>query len=244
MNRTTLTLLHTTITNNTSQNHASTGGHGVGGALEMYNSTLTMDNSILAGNHADTECTIDGAAGGANNIAGLGCPGAGDVDPMLGPLADNGGPTMTHELVDGSPAIGTANPDKCAPADQRSAPRPVGEGCDIGAFEFGGVVPPPAPDEIASTVSIRYRRIRHAFKGHVASDDVGCYSGRKVTLKRKVSGPDLSVKSALTNGKGNYKIAKRRVTGKTWYVVARRKPVGDTVLCTKERSLDLSIPHA
>ncbi len=57
------------------------------------------------------------------------------ADLGLGPLTDNGGPTMTHALFRGSPAINTADPANCEPTDQRGVPRPVGPGCDVGAFE-------------------------------------------------------------------------------------------------------------
>ncbi|MCP4547065.1 MAG: hypothetical protein GY835_11420, partial [bacterium] len=53
----------------------------------------------------------------------------------LGPLADNGGPTMTHALLRGSPATNAADPASCEATDQRGVPRPVGTGCDIGAYE-------------------------------------------------------------------------------------------------------------
>jgi hypothetical protein len=73
-------------------------------------------------------------------------------DLKLGPLADNGGPTMTHALEAGSVAIDVILEDDCVDAegellaaDQRGEPRfvglpfgpfePVGDGCDVGAFE-------------------------------------------------------------------------------------------------------------
>ncbi|HEY1918443.1 MAG TPA: choice-of-anchor Q domain-containing protein [Streptosporangiaceae bacterium] len=52
---------------------------------------------------------------------------------MLGPLADNGGPTKTIALLPGSPAIGTGG--KCPATDQRGDPRSRKTGCDIGAFQ-------------------------------------------------------------------------------------------------------------
>jgi hypothetical protein len=57
-------------------------------------------------------------------------------DAMLGPLADNGGPTETHALLSGSPAIDAGSPN-CPPpdTDQRGVVRPQGAACDIGAFE-------------------------------------------------------------------------------------------------------------
>lgn len=59
-----------------------------------------------------------------------------DIDPLLGPLQDNGGPTFTHALLPGSPAI-DAGLDSGAPltTDQRGQPRIAGAHVDIGAFE-------------------------------------------------------------------------------------------------------------
>ena len=62
-----------------------------------------------------------------------------DRDPRLGPLANYGGPTQTHQLLSGSPAIDRV--PSCPPIDQRGVRRPSdgnGDGvarCDIGAFE-------------------------------------------------------------------------------------------------------------
>jgi hypothetical protein len=57
------------------------------------------------------------------------------VEPLIGPLADKGGPTMTHALLSGSPAL-AAGSDALAPAtDQRGVLRPQGPQSDVGAFE-------------------------------------------------------------------------------------------------------------
>ena len=60
----------------------------------------------------------------------------------LGPLADYGGPTLTHALAPGSPAIDAADADQCEATDQRGVSRPQGEGCDIGAFETTSTAQP------------------------------------------------------------------------------------------------------
>jgi hypothetical protein len=66
-----------------------------------------------------------------------------NVDPLLGPLQDNGGPTETHALLPDSPAIDAIPVADCTDdagdpilVDQRGVPRPQSIACDIGAYEF------------------------------------------------------------------------------------------------------------
>ncbi len=65
-------------------------------------------------------------------------------DPMLDVLANNGGPTMTHALLPGSPAINFGSNTKNLGTDQRGAPyaRVVGVVADIGSFELQSVTAP------------------------------------------------------------------------------------------------------
>ncbi|MCK6619852.1 MAG: carboxypeptidase regulatory-like domain-containing protein [Calditrichaceae bacterium] len=73
-----------------------------------------------------------------------------DVSAGLDTLADNGGPTRTHALLPGSPAIDKIAPGNCSVAtDQRGFPRTQNGQCDIGAFE--NQVPPVA---ICQNVSV------------------------------------------------------------------------------------------
>lgn len=72
-------------------------------------------------------------------------------DPMLGLLADHGGPTHTYPLLEGSIAIDAADDDFCPEDDQRGFPRPQFDGCDIGAFEDQE---PPAPAAAFSPASL------------------------------------------------------------------------------------------
>ena len=60
------------------------------------------------------------------------------VNPLLGPLQFNGGPTETQALLEGSPAIEAGENAGCPATDQRGVarPQPPGGRCDIGAFEF------------------------------------------------------------------------------------------------------------
>jgi hypothetical protein len=68
------------------------------------------------------------------------------IDPRLGPLADNGGPTWTHALLEDSPAIDAGNNDYATEWDQRGPgfARVAGGRIDISAFEFQGGMAPAA----------------------------------------------------------------------------------------------------
>nr|MCB0041909.1 Ig-like domain repeat protein [Caldilinea sp.] len=59
-------------------------------------------------------------------------------DALLGALGDYGGDTQTMPLLPGSPAIDAGDATACPDTDQRGATRPVGDGCDMGAFERQG----------------------------------------------------------------------------------------------------------
>jgi hypothetical protein len=78
-----------------------------------------------------------------NTLIASNTPAGGDSfpDPKLGPLANNGGPTLTMALLPGSPAIDAGNTSLAPATDQRGFPRPAGLAADIGAFEYGSVMP-------------------------------------------------------------------------------------------------------
>jgi len=121
-------------------------------ALYHNGGTATLVSSIVTG--PVNQC---GGAGmivsGGFNIDSTGmCPGLTApsdrvVDPQLGPLADNGGPTLTHLPAASSPAIDGGNPVGCPATDQRGQMRPTdgnGDGsavCDAGAVEFLDLCP-------------------------------------------------------------------------------------------------------
>ena len=119
-----------------------------GGNIRLdANTTLTITNSIVANGTAATgpdiftaptadltanwtliETTTGATIGGANNLTG--------VDPQLGPLQNNGGPTRTMLPAASSPAVNAGDPAFVAPnTDQRGLPRPVLR-VDMGAVEL------------------------------------------------------------------------------------------------------------
>ncbi len=111
-------------------------------------------NSILASptRGIGNECIFFTPVSGGHNIfgdstCGQNVAGGDMIVPalQLGPLTNNGGPTPTHALPGGSPAIDAIPIADCKTinvqlitTDQRGALRPAGSGCDIGAFEFNG----------------------------------------------------------------------------------------------------------
>lgn len=104
--------------------------------------TLVLRDTIVSGNTAYACQAQDGGtvvSAGHNLVQDDSCaPAATDllrVDPLLGPLRDNGGPTATHALLGSSPAVDAADAGAAPATDQRGVARPVGAGPDIGAVE-------------------------------------------------------------------------------------------------------------
>ena len=155
-----ITLINSTVANNTAAGGSSNAGinYDLEGELTLINSTIarnsgggigpffgggaigkiTLRNSIIA-NNGGQNC-VRGALGfvyEGKNISDDDTCGAGVLimliaDPLLGTLADNGGPTQTLALDRNSPAINATDCDLAV--DQRYVARDAR--CDIGAFEF------------------------------------------------------------------------------------------------------------
>jgi hypothetical protein len=115
-----------------------------GGGIRRNSGTVTLINTIVANQVAGPDCHTTSVVSGGDNLDSDGTCSLSDTadrpnrDPLLGPLQDNGGPTWTHALLPGSPAINAGTNTGCPPTDQRGIERPQGPTCDIGAFEFGG----------------------------------------------------------------------------------------------------------
>jgi predicted outer membrane repeat protein/parallel beta-helix repeat protein len=150
-----------TISNSTITGNSTATGEG-GGIVLLYGDTLNLASTIIANNTDSsganeifdlgnstvnaTNSLIQVATGftfGTNTANVIG------QNPLLGPLANNGGPTQTHALLAGSPAIDTGSNPLALPFDQRGTGfvRTAGAQTDIGAFEVqsGGPPPPPPP---------------------------------------------------------------------------------------------------
>lgn len=134
-----LTLTAVTLSGNSAR------GSG-GGIVTGSPGTLAVRNTIAAGNHAgasgpDLSGTVNSLGhnlvGDSRGASGFTDTDLLNVDPRLGPLQDNGGPTQTMALLPGSPAIGAGGVAGAAATDQRGPgyARVVQGRLDIGAFE-------------------------------------------------------------------------------------------------------------
>lgn len=142
-----LDLASSTVAFNKGNENAFGGGGIVDLHDEAYGSSVV--NSSIVANNTGASAYLDADFGsygitldGANNLivaaSGTTLPvDTLDEDPLLQPLADNGGPTRTHALGAGSPAIDAGNNARSLQFDQRGSPfeRESDGRADIGAFE-------------------------------------------------------------------------------------------------------------
>jgi hypothetical protein len=142
-----------TISNSTiAFNQASFRGAGI--SASEYSYQIDLESTIVSNNTTGSDAnnvwafpdTVSGANNLVPNAPGLPAEMPGDTitaDPLLQPLANNGGATQTHALGDGSPAIDAGNNTIGLVFDQRGDGflREVGAAADIGAFETQSAVP-------------------------------------------------------------------------------------------------------
>lgn len=132
--KTSVVVNNSTFVENSSVNGSGGGIKNIGGSLTVRNTIIVGNSGTLPSSNQDIDSTI--AYVDESNLIGL--PDGITLLEILGPLADNGGPTLTRRLTLGSPAIDAGNisllPDGID-TDQRGAPRSIGA-LDIGAVEL------------------------------------------------------------------------------------------------------------
>jgi hypothetical protein len=137
----TMMLKHSTVADN----------HGaVGGGIRTREGTMILFGSIIAGSTGSDDCVVEQSASiiseGYNLAGDTSCnfsetSDLNESNPLLGPLADNGGPTFSHMPQPDSPAIDRIPMGVCLlTTDQRGGARPADSACDIGSVEAGAEV--------------------------------------------------------------------------------------------------------
>jgi hypothetical protein len=214
-----LTLANCTLSGNSSSSGASIANDATSSGI----ATVKLGNTILQAKALEANITnaagvvtsngynLSSDAAGGNATTGPGglLNKTGDIrntDPMLGPLEDNGGPTFTHELLVGSPAIDKGKDLSGTGKDQRGRTRPVdgdpavpnasgGDGSDIGAFEL-------VTHKVTNTNDSNAGSLRQALADSLDGDGIYfdvALNGQAITL---TSGELLVSKSVDISGPG------------------------------------------
>jgi hypothetical protein len=182
-----------------------------GGGIDQRFGTMSLGNSIVAANTAPQDKDIRGVITTdlGHNLLGASLSGTtfgpGNVytdTPMLGALANNGGPTQTMALLPGSPAIDAGDNALVAgiTTDQGGALRTVGASVDIGAFE----VQNQAPTVAVPGAQVAYEDVDMALTGISVGDSDG--DNLAVTLSVSNGTLTLGTAAGLTvagNGSGS-----------------------------------------
>jgi hypothetical protein len=167
-----LSLINSTVVRNSATNAAAATPSG-GGVFQSDPAVVTLQDSIVAlntdaGTMPGPDCrgsitSLGHSLLGSNQNCTY-AAGPGDLlnlDPMLGPLADNGGPTKSVAPLTGSPAIDAGA--SALSTDQRGSPRPVdipgvtnsANGSDIGSIEVAAIADTTPPDTTITKAKIK-----------------------------------------------------------------------------------------
>jgi parallel beta-helix repeat protein len=205
-----------------SANIAGSEGGGIAGTIAVLNSTVafntastdgggladsaTVTSSIVAKNTAPSGHDVYSSSVCNNsligNTSGSGITGANNllnVDPMLGPLANNGGPTLTHALMSGSPAINAGSNPAVLVNDQRGVGfyRSSGGKTDIGAYEMQ--FPPEVQSIIVNNGAVQRSRVTTI---EVVFDSLVSFSGpptNAIQLQRQSDSQFVALTATVNN---------------------------------------------
>jgi hypothetical protein len=219
---TSTTLIETTFTANAA-NDGPNGSGSQGGGLFIAGGTFAQPLvSLLAKNVAATGPDVAGTisspdhdligdgSGSSGAVNGVNGNQVGDsahpIDPLLGVLQFNGGPTPTVALLPGSPAIDASNNNLSTTTDQRGFNRSVNGTSDIGAYEFQ---PPatqttltsfPNPAQLGQPVTFTAKVAGTAFNSNVVMGTVTFQDGSTTLATVALSNGSASFTTVLSPG--------------------------------------------
>ena len=212
-------------------------GNGGGGIYvresNAESALLSLRNSIVANSTSPApDCVLDGSVATTDSTTDLielntGCAGVNATgDPLLGPLADNGGLTPTLLPAIGSPAVNAASATACTNTDQRGVQRPVGSACDEGSVE--------ANPKAGRSVKIKYKAGKEAFTGKLKADLAQCVTG-KVKVLRSQQGDDEKVAKGKVKSSGKY-VAKQPDPPSGKYYALAKQTQANEITCLQAKS--------
>ncbi len=216
-----------TITGNSAANGAAGGGVAalpIGLVGSLHNSVVQGNAAAvgkdLAGSFLANHDLIGTTAGAAlqnpsNNIIG--------ADPKLGPLAANGGPTMTRAILPGSPLLNAGDPTDFQTSDQRGEQRPGGAAPDIGAYELIDTEVTNPNVTAKGTQKQKGKKVKVVVKAGAGEAVALAADGRVTGVKGKIALPQVTATAAANaqtkltlkpSKKGAKKITKALKKGK------------------------------
>jgi len=216
MNSGSITISYTTIT----QNYSTTAG-----AVFSAPDTIEIHNSIIADNPGG-DCSYPASSSilGVNINSDGTCDGMVTDDPKLGPLADNGGGTLTHSIPADSPARDAAA-GSCPATDQRGETRPQGPACDLGAYEYVGEEPVAMTSQISGIV---YNDIN---ADGVIDPGETPFAGVELVLASGTCAAPGTTQTTLSAGDGSYQFELSPPTAGTYCLsIDPLTPPNDTIL--------------
>ncbi|MGE0066892.1 MAG: choice-of-anchor Q domain-containing protein, partial [Solirubrobacterales bacterium] len=246
------TLLNSTIAGNSVAAGGSGAGFSINNPTAGVVTTFAVTNTIVAGNRAGTvaaDCGGVVAVSSANNIGSdascmfTDAASKQNTNPLLGALADNGGPTNTMALSAGSPAIDAGTNTGCPATDQRGVARPQGSACDIGAYELAPAPVGSPSANLKLTLKAKPKKftpgkkLRFILKVTNRGPDAAAgviVKGTAPALARKIKGPKLNGKKPCSLRKARK--GKRQFTCRLGVIAAGKTKTLRVVVKTKPSS--------
>ncbi len=207
------------LTNVTISDNAATAGNGIqnvtgilsiqfstiSNTLNNTGGTVTVAKSILApGSGAACVGSITSADYNLDVGTSCGLSQTHDLssqNPQLGPLTDNGGPTLTRAIAFSSPAVDSASTCPSTPIDQRGVVRPQSDFCDRGAYEVVGYTNANALDFGANTCATSTLTINDQFAVGLMQAGVNLsYTGSRTDLTIRLLSPGTARVNLLGPG--------------------------------------------
>jgi hypothetical protein len=194
-------LTNVTVTANRADSDGNASGAGGGVANSAAADNLLLRNTIVSANFAGSSpgTAADDVSGGSSATSAHNFIGG---DARLGVLANNGGPTATHALLLGSPALEAGDNAFATASDQRGAPR-IRDSADVNATEtvdIGAFEADPTIEDITDKTTIEDLPLLFAID---VGDGSTAFTSQTVTSSNTTLVPNLAANLDLSTATGS-----------------------------------------